>query len=155
MVYIYEVCQYIKNWFIKDAKKDIHKGTFKVENGNISPQIDFLENNQYYRIKGSILNDGVYQFNDGISLIDEGEFIGEIWAMSIPKDLLIIFEDIKKWDEKYGSVDGINSSPFASETYSGVYSYTKKSSSSSNGTGDGVYSWQDAFRERLNKWRKI
>ena len=52
-----ELCQELKNWF--DTER--HFDTFKIEDGELS--VDFLQDGQYYRIVGSVFNDGVYQFH--------------------------------------------------------------------------------------------
>ena len=48
-----EICQELKNWF--DLER--HFGVFTIENGELS--LPFLMDGQYYRICGSVFNDGV------------------------------------------------------------------------------------------------
>lgn len=129
-----QVLRHLNNWFLVD----IHEGTFTVENGGIT--LPFLQNNQYFRVCGSVFNDGLHQY-PAADLVDE-VFTGTVWALAVPKAVVSLSEDITAWQEKNG---GTVSSPYTSESFGG-YSYTKAS---------GVTSWQDAFRGRLNDWRKL
>lgn len=105
---------------------------------------------QYFRIVGSVFNDGVYQY-PAENLIDE-EFDGAVWPMAVPPAVIALFNDIQAWDLKYGNSEAANS-PFQSESFGG-YSYTKGNSSSGAGGGSAV-TWQNQFRSRLNRYRKI
>ena len=49
-----ELCQELKNWF----EREIHVGTFTIEGGQLT-DCSFLQDGQYYRIIGSVFNDGV------------------------------------------------------------------------------------------------
>lgn len=142
-----ELCQELRNWFELDRRS----GTFEITGGTITAP--FLVEGQYFRIIGSIFNDGVHKYGDE-ELTDE-EFKGEIWCMAIPKAVLQLAEDITAWREKYESVDSQAMSPFQSESFGG-YSYSKAngsgSSSSSASTPTG---WKAVFASRLNMWRKI
>lgn len=139
-----EVCQYLKNWFVR-KEEDKHLDTFTISGGSITPSVDLLEN-QYYRIVGSIFNDGVHQYGvDDNSLIDE-TFDGAIWAMAIPDAVLEIVEDIDFWCEKYVPE---TQAPYQSESFGG-YSYSK-----ATGSSGGAYTWKDAFGSTLSKWRKL
>lgn len=51
-----QVLRHLNNWFLVE----IHEGTFAVENGSIA--LPFLLNNQYFRICGSVFNDGLHQY---------------------------------------------------------------------------------------------
>ncbi len=141
-----ELCQELRNWFDKDR----HTGTFSIENGSISA--DFLLNGQYYRIMGSVFNDGVHMYGDeSEELIDE-TFDGAIWALGIPKAVVELSMQIDKWRDKYEAADSQAMSPFASESFGG-YSYTKGSNGTS--TGNAANGWQAVFASNLNRWRKI
>lgn len=133
-----QVLRYIRNWF----PASFHNGTFFVENGAID--LPFMQNGQYFRIVGSVFNDGVYQYP--ATLKDE-TFNGSVWALAIPKAVLDIVSDIEEWNAK--NADRVNS-PYQSESFGG-YSYTLKSE---NGAGGGA-TWQSAFASRLNAWRKL
>lgn len=132
-----QVLKHLNNWFLVD----IHEGEFSVENGSIT--LPFLQTNQYFRIIGSVFNDGLHQY-PATDLTDE-TFTGVVWALAVPKAVINLSADIEKWQEKNGEAV---LSPFTSESFGG-YSYTKESA------GNASVGWQDAFRSRLNDWRKI
>lgn len=149
-----EICQELRNWFDRNQTK--WHGKFVIENGNLtSPcwNLDILDG-QYYRIIGSVFNDGVHRKGDD-ALQDES-FSGSIWAMAVPPSVIALAEDIEAWQEKYGAIDGTLMSPYSSESFGG-YSYSKSSGGSrSNGYSDaGGVNWQSMFADRLNRWRKI
>lgn len=143
-----ELCKEINNWF-EYAK---FFGTFTIENNVITGSYS-LQENQYFRIVGSVFNDGVYKFDDDLELEDE-TFNGAIWAMAVPQEVIALAGDIKEWSDKYQSVDSAAMSPFNSESFGG-YSYSKSSGASSSGNVDLSGTWQGAFADRLNHWRKI
>ena len=134
-----DLCDNLNNYF----EREIHTGTFTVENGSIS--LPFLLNGQYFRIVGSVLNDGVYKYPCS-GLTDES-FRGEVWAMGIPPALVALLAEINEWQTKYGET--VNS-PYSSESFAG-YSYSKATDSQTGG----AVTWQSAFRSRLSRWRKI
>jgi hypothetical protein len=135
-----QVLRHLNNWFLVD----IHRGVFTVENGSIA--LPFLLTNQYFRIVGSVLNDGLHQY-PAVDLTDE-TFTGSVWALAVPKAVIELSVEIEAWQEKNGEAVA---SPYQSESFGG-YSYTKRSAGIDSGTLNG---WQDAFRGRLNDWRKI
>lgn len=139
-----ELCQELRNWFDRER----HFGTFEITDGNITAP--FLTEGQYYRIVGSLFNDGVHKYPD-CDLNDE-TFDGAVWALAIPQPVIKLSQEIQAWRDKYEAADGVAMSPFASESFGG-YSYTKASGSSTSVAG-GV-TWQSMFRKRLNAWRKI
>lgn len=135
-----QVLRHLNNWFLVE----IHEGTFTVENGSIT--LPFLLTNQYFRIVGSVFNDDLHQY-PAVDLTDE-TFTGSVWVLAVPKAVVALAEDIAAWQEKNGEAV---ESPYQSESFGG-YSYTKRSAGSDSGTLNG---WQDAFRSRLNDWRKL
>lgn len=140
------LCTYLKNWFY--TGKSIY-GTHKVENGDITTQtfLDEIQTNQYFRVVGSVFNDGVYQYDGkNLGMTDE-EFVGAIYLMAIPKEVLELATDIDEWTT--ANKEAINS-PYQSESFGG-YSYTK----ASGGANGGSVSWQSQFASRLNRWRKL
>ena len=139
-----EICGAIHNYFA-DAG-DIRAGSFDIEEGELSA--GFLTTGQYYRIVGSAMNDGVWQ-HPADGLADES-FTGEIWPMKPPRAFLQLAEEVEVWQEKYGAQA---LSPFQSESVIGVYSYQKAASGKT--TGESKSAWQDVFRKKLNRWRKL
>ena len=135
-----ELLAEIRNYF--EVPNGRHFGTFTISGGSIAP-LDFLQEGQYFRIVGSVLNDGVYQF-PASNLTDE-VFTGAVWAMAVPPAVIALSAEIEAFQK---SDDG-KPSPYVSESFGG-YSYSK--ATDSNGVG---VSWQTVFAKRLNKWRKI
>lgn len=133
-----EVLRHLRNWFV--VPKGVHVGTYTIENGGIA--LPFLQPGQYFRVIGSVFNDGVYQ--DPVAGMTEETFHGAVWALAIPQAVLEIIAEIAAWQETNG-----NAGPYASESFGG-YTYTKATN-----TIGGDITWQDAFRARLNQWRKI
>lgn len=138
-----ELCQELRNWFVREK----HFGTFEIEGGIITAP--FLVPGQYFRIVGSIFNDGVHLY--GSDILTDETFDGAVWALAIPKEVVNLAIDISEWRAKYEAVDSPASSPYMSESFGG-YSYTKGSAYSGN---DGGSSWRSVFGSRLNLWRKI
>lgn len=136
-----QILDFIHNYFIKE----VYRGKFKIESGVLN--VDFLKENQYFKIKGSIFNDGLHRHPDN-TLMDE-EFQGEIWALAIPPAVISLAADIKDYQNEYA--DKLNS-PYQSESFGG-YSYSKASGTDSH--GNDLTSWQSKFADRLNHWRKI
>ena len=135
-----EICAEIRNYFCQDSDK--HFGRFKIEDGEIEP-LDFLLDGQYFRIVGSTLNDGVYQYPTS-GLADEG-FDGAIWAMKLPPSFIALCTEI----ESYVASEQGKPSGYTSESFGG-YSYTKATDSKGR-----PLTWQGVFAKRLNVWRKI
>ena len=148
-----ELCQELRNWFDRGLPK--YTGNFVITDGQIA-NTD-LKQGQYFRIIGSLFNDGVHRFSESEDdkLVDE-VFDGTIWAMAVPPSVIALANDIAEWMEKYGGIDSTNMSPFQSESFGG-YTYNKGySGSGGNGSGSGgPVSWQSVFRDRMNRWRKI
>ena len=144
-----EICQEIRNWFDRDTPH--FHGAFEISNGKITDGdvVSALQRDQYFRIVGSVFNDGVYKNTNDLTLIDE-VFVGSVTLMAVPKSFVDLANEIKTWQDANGVQA---SSPYASESFGG-YSYSKAIKSSGSGAG-GSFSWKDAFASRLNNWRKI
>lgn len=140
-----ELCAELKNYFLRDQSLDIHSGTFEISEGSI--ELPFLINGQYFRIVGSVLNDGVYKYPT-YGLRDE-TFTGAVWAMAVPPAVVELAAEIEKW-----TLDNAETlaSPYQSESFGG-YSYSVKSGSANGGLGG--LSWKDQFAARLSKWRRL
>lgn len=137
-----QVLQHLNNWFL--VPDGIHSGEYTVQGGGIT--LPFLQIGQYFRVVGSVFNDGLHQY-PAADMTDE-TFAGSVWALAVPKAVIAMANEIDQWQTKNA---GIIASPFTSESFGG-YSYTKSSSGS---TGASVNSWKDVFRGRLNDWRRI
>lgn len=144
-----ELCKEINNWFNYNQPK--HFGDFVISDGAFTKDYG-LQEGQYYRIVGSLFNDGVHKHGEE-ELTDE-MFNGALWAMAIPSEVIALAAEIDAWKAKYQSLDSPSMSPYNSESFGG-YSYTKSSGASSSGNVDLSGTWQGAFADRLNHWRKI
>ena len=136
-----QVLMNIRNWF--PVKGGIHSGTFTIKDGGIT--LPFLANGQYFRICGSVFNDGLHQYNV-LNLTDE-TFTGTIWALEIPQPIIDLADEIQEWQVK--NADAL-SSPYSSESFGG-YSYSKATDAETGG----AVTWQSHFKQQLSAWRKI
>ena len=135
-----QVLMNIRNWF--PVKGGIHSDTFTIKDGGIT--LPFLADGQYFRICGSVFNDGLHQYNV-LDLTDE-TFTGTIWALAIPKAVIELATEIEAWQKKNGeAASGI----YQSESFGG-YQYSKQTASD----GGQLTVWS-VFRKRLNQWRKL
>ena len=135
-----ELCADLRNY--SEVPNGRHFGQFTISGGSIAP-LDFLQEGQYFRIAGSVFNDGVCQY-PAPSLTDE-VFEGAVWAMRLPPAVIALSAEI----EEYNKSDAGKASPYTSERFGG-YRYTK--ATDANGAPIG---WQKAFASRLSKWRKL
>ncbi len=135
-----EILRYLNNWFV--SPDGIMCGRYTAEGGGMSLP---LSDGQYFRVRGSVFNDGVYRYPPS-GMTDE-TFTGEIWAMNVPKAVLDLCADIEAWQEKNAKTA---ESPYDSESFGG-YSYSRAKDEKSGG----AVTWRSAFRGRLNAWRKI
>ncbi|MCQ2106547.1 MAG: hypothetical protein MJZ26_12235 [Fibrobacter sp.] len=135
---LYQVMKHIRNFF--PVPGGMMSGEFKIEEGVIS--LPSCLDGQFYLIEGSVLNDGVHQ-HPATDLIDE-TFRGQVTLLAIPRAFIDLVEEIEKWDEKNGAAGAFQSESF------GDYSYTR----ATNEKGAPV-TWSDAFKSKLNVWRKI
>lgn len=131
------VLQHLNNWFL--VPDGIYTGEYTVQDGGIT--LSFLQPGQYFRVVGSVFNDGLHQY-PAADLTDE-VFAGAIWALAVPKAVVELSQSIADWNAKNGPP-----SPFASESFGG-YSYTRQT----NGKG-GAAGWQSAFADQLAPYRK-
>lgn len=135
-----QVLTHIHNWF----QVGIYPRTYTISNGGVT--LPFLQDGQYFRIVGSLFNDGLHQYGPSMELLQDETFDGAVWALAIPKAVVELAGEIAAWQAKYkDTVD----SPYTSESFGG-YSYSKASSADGSPGG-----WQAAFRARLNPYRKL
>lgn len=140
-----ELCGYLKNWFTVDRYFGgfaITDNTITYADGSKLP----LQSGQYFRVIGSIFNDGVHCYNEELTLKAE-QFCGSVWAMAVPNEVITLANDIKAWRDKYEGSDSAAMSPYNSESFGG-YSYSKSNS-------EVGISWQNAFRNKLSRYKKV
>ena len=138
-----ELMRECRNWFV--APGGVHLGTFTIKDGSIS--LPFLVSGQYFRIIGSVFNDGVHQY--GAAELADETFEGAVWALLVPPAFLALADEIQSWRDQY---ERAANSPFQSESFAG-YSYTLKSESAAQ--GGSAKGWRSAFSARLANWRKL
>lgn len=146
-----QVLENIHNYFISNRDE----GSFVIADHSISLS---LLDGQRFLISGSVLNDGVYTYHSAgikndddttaVGLQDE-TFTGAICALAVPPAVIALSGEVKAWVDANG---GIVSSPYQSESVIGAYSYSKAVGGSGAG---GAVTWQDVYRDQLNRWRKV
>lgn len=77
-------------------------------------------------------------------LTTDEEFYGTIYGLTIPRDFLDLVDKIIEFQKKQGTPSSIVSESF------GIYSETKATDAQGQ-----VSTWVNAFRSRLNKFRKM
>lgn len=137
-----QILMEIHNWFrVRDSVNGIHPGTYTIENGGIA--LPFLKDGQYFRIMGSVFNDGLHRYGPDMEALTDETFDGTVWALAIPRAILELAEEMEKWNEKNGAAG-----PYAAESFGG-YSYTR-----ATGKDGDVLSVWDVFDARLAPYRK-
>lgn len=150
-----ELCSLLRNYFLRDYScpdSFFFHGSYTISGGKMQA-LPFLKEGQYYRIIGSVCNDGVWQYQpegEAPAMTDE-TFDGTIWAMSVPPAFLALADEIKDWT--VANADALNS-PYQSESFGG-YSYSKASGGGAGGSGSAGWSWQDQFAARLAPYRRL
>ena len=136
-----QVLMHLKNWFFFFFF--IHEGTYTIEDGGIT--LPFLANGQYFRICGSVFNDGLHQYPAGD--LKTETFDGTVWALAVPQAVIDLASEIEAWQKKNGDA---SVSPYQSESFGG-YSYSKATDAETGG----AVTWQSAFKQQLSAWRKL
>ena len=136
-----QLCAHLHNYFEVTSVYGRHT----ITGGSLA--VDGIQNGQYFTIAGSVFNDGLHQY-PCYGLTDE-TFEGTVALCAIPKQLVELADEIEAWTAE--NAKALNS-PYTSESFGG-YSYSK--ATGSGGNAGGILGWQDMFRSRLNRWRKI
>lgn len=140
-----EVCGFLRNWFTVPG--GVHVGTYTVVDGALT--LPFLQNGQYYRIIGSVFNDGVHRYGTADDKLAPESFHGAVWALAIPQAVIAIAKEIEEWSAQNAVTVA---SPYQSESFGG-YSYSKAAPSGS-GTQK-TLTWRNVFAAKLARWRKL
>lgn len=141
-------CADCKNYFLKNGSADVHAGIYTIENGVIS-NTDFLIDKQFFAIKGSKLNDGVYYNTpEGCGMLLDETFKGAIWDMSVPPAFLEFCESAEAYKAKYNEL-GLSFTGFQSESFGG-YSYSLPA-----GAPEFMVQWLDRLNKSYRRWRRI
>jgi len=143
-----ELCSELNNYFDKSQPKK--SGEFHISSGHLSEDVG-LQVGQYYRIIGSVFNDGVHQYKtEADADLKDETFSGSVWLMAVPKEFVDLAKEIADWQKKYGEA---SMNPLSSESLTATsYSYSLNAGSGASGSGS---SWEAVFASRLTKWRRI
>lgn len=93
----------------------------------------------YFKIWGSLYNDGIYQNTEALQLTAE-TFDGVITILAPPKAFCELAEKIADYNSKH------TPNGYTSESFGG-YSYNKATADAD--------SWQAVYAKELKRWRKI
>lgn len=145
-----QICAFIHNYFLTDSSGNAygrHEGPFPIVDGGIT--LDGYEDGDYFLVRGSRRNDGVYMYP---ATDMQGDTLdGVVWEMRPPKAFLDLVSKISDWNDKYGEAV---QSPYQSESFNG-YSYTKAGAGTSGGADVSATGWAGVFKAQLNQWRKL
>lgn len=142
-----QILMEIHNWFrVRDSVNGIHPGTYAIENGGIA--LPFLRDGQYFRIMGSLFNDGLHQYGPDMEAMTDETFAGTIWALAIPKAVIDAAAEAEAWMAKNGSVVG---SVYSSESFGG-YAYTKDTTAADSVSKTGIPAH---ILAKVNRYRKL
>lgn len=134
------VLNHLHNWF--PAQGAARDGTFVIVSGTMT--LSHVIEGQYYKIEGSVFNDGLHKYGDPEDKLVDETFTGRVIPLAIPKAVIELAEEIGEWNKSNPVSDKI------SESFDG-YSYTR----GTDGNGGASGGWQAAFRSRLNAWKKV
>ena len=138
-----EVCAYLRNYFYHGEPTI---GKIEIANGALKEPYG-LKANQYFRIVGSMFNDGVYQYP--LTTLQDETFNGAVWGMAVPPELIALISEMEAW--KTSNAYALNT-PYQSESKAD-YSYSLKSSG--NSADGGAMTVINQFSGRLARWRKL
>lgn len=142
-----QILMELNNWFrVRDDVNGIHPGTYTIENGGIAPP--FLRDGQYFRIMGSVFNDGLHRYGPDMEALEDETFAGTIWVLAIPKTVVDAAAEAETWLSKNGAIaNGI----YSSESFGG-YAYTKDTAAADNVAQTGIPAH---ILAKVNQYRKI
>lgn len=134
------VLTHLHNWF--EIRGAARAGTYSIVSGVLT--LDNVQGGQYYRIEGSVFNDGLHRYGAEEDKLTDETFVGIVTPLAIPKAVKTLADDIKAYCEKNPETDKV------SESFGG-YSYTR----GTDENGKVASGWKVAFRDRLNQWKKV
>lgn len=128
-----QILMYLQNWFrVRDKANGIYPGEYTIKEGSIA--LPFLQNGQYFRIMGSLFNDGLHRYGPDMEKLTDETFDGTIWALAVPSDVVKAANEAEEWLSKNASVaNGV----YSSESFGG-YSYTKDTTAADSVSKTGI-----------------
>lgn len=142
-----QILMKLNNWFrVRDDEDGIHPGTYTIEDGSIA--LPFLADGQYFRIMGSVFNDGLYRYGQDMEALTDETFDGTIWALAIPKAVTEAAVEAEAWLAKN---EAVVSGIYSSESFGG-YSYTKDTAAADSVSKTGIPAH---ILAKVNQYRKI
>ena len=97
MITLTALCREVNNWF----ERARFSGLFHISNGEIDlSQIESeggIKDGQYFRIIGSVFNDGVHRYGAEDDILEDETFTGIVAPMAVPKDFMALFNEISAW----------------------------------------------------------
>lgn len=142
-----QILMELQNWFrVRDNVNGIYPGTYTIENGGIA--LPFLRDGQYFRIMGSVFNDGLHRYGPDMEALTDETFDGTIWALAIPKTVVDAAEEAEAWMAKNANIVG---GVYSSESFGG-YSYTKDTTAADSVSKTGIPAH---IMAKVNGYRKL
>lgn len=142
-----QILMEIHNWFrVRDSVDGIHPGTYTIEDGGIA--LPFLKDGQYFRIMGSLFNDGLHRYGPDMEALTDETFDGTIWALAIPKAVIDAAAEAEEWMTKNANIVG---GIYSSESFGG-YAYTKDTAAADSVSKTGIPAH---ILAKVNGYRKI
>lgn len=142
-----QILMEIHNWFrVRDDVGGIHPGTYTIDNGGIA--LPFLRDGQYFRIMGSMFNDGLHRYGPDMEALTDETFDGTIWALSIPKTVVDAAAEAEAWMTKNGAIAG---GIYSSESFGG-YTYSKDAAAADSVSKTGIPAH---ILAKVNGYRKL
>ena len=83
-----QVLSHLHNWF----QREILPGTYTIQDGCIA--LPFLRPGQYFRICGSVFNDGLHRYGPDMPMMEDETFTGTVWALAIPQQVIDLAGEI-------------------------------------------------------------
>lgn len=118
--------------------------TFNFEEDVVANQTNILDGlapHQYYKIEGSIFNDGVHE---AVESLTPEKFYGKVQPMRVPKVFVELAKKITAYDEKLPS-GGV----YVSQSFNGW------SGTMATGTDGLPADGCTRYRREINQWRKL
>lgn len=143
---MYNIMKKVNNYFF-DFKE---RGEYSILDNTIEVRGNYIIG-QYVLIKGSILNDGVYQIRDIKDniitldgLLNTEVFDGYICALKVPTDFIMLCKEIEEFNKENVKTQ------IVSESFPGNYSYTKATNKD-----NAPITWENVFKSELINYKKI